>query len=744
MKIQDRIKQLFGMRRGLSIVILAAVLLELLSGAQYYFTHELLEDQLEKRAEAELTLKAILIKGSLTVAEGVLEHHLWDIRNSLYHPDSVAENVYRMMMVSHRLRGGGVCFVPDYYPSKGRLYEPYARNEGDTVVLCQLAGPEHDYTLSSFYRQPISLDEGAWVEPYEDKEGAQDRIITYGKPVHDKADNLAGVAVIDVSLEWLRDTIDRRHIYPSSFMLLLTEDGEPIIQPNEERISREVTERIITMINDSTVARKKSSSGRSTVIYFDTDERDGTVFYVNMKGKPRWQLAVVCYDDEVYAPLLYLRYRLLLLMLAAFGILLFMIYIFSRIEEKLKKKSLEQERIDGELRIANDIQQALLPSDEDKLTGVGDVIVEGRLIPAKAVGGDLYNAFIRDDKLFFCIGDVTGKGIPAAIIMAITQTLFRNVAGRESNPARIMGELNQGACRNNKSNIFITLFIGVLDLPTGHLRYCNAGHEVPMIIRQFDNLQSDNLQINNLPVLSNLPIGIFDEFSYEMQEMYMEKGDMLFLYTDGLTEAKNEQKKLLGREHVMELVAAAGATAPKALVEGVIDQCKKFVGNTEQSDDLTLLVVSYTPREEQYVLDETLTLPNDVKEVATLSSFVKDVLARLNIGKSLVSKLRLALEEAVVNVMEYAYPAGTKGDVNIRVTFDGKRLRFVISDSGISFNPTEALKADTTLSAEERPVGGLGILLVRELMDSINYERTGGKNVLTLTKTITITINNNQ
>lgn len=121
-------------------------------------------------------------------------------------------------------------------------------------------------------------------------------------------------------------------------------------------------------------------------------------------------------------------------------------YIFSRIEVKLQKKSLEQERIDGELRIANDIQQALLPSDEDKLTGVSDVIVEGRLIPAKAVGGDLYNAFIRDDKLFFCIGDVTGKGIPAAIIMAITQTLFRNVAGRESNPARIMGELNQVAC----------------------------------------------------------------------------------------------------------------------------------------------------------------------------------------------------------------------------------------------------------------------------------------------------------
>jgi sigma-B regulation protein RsbU (phosphoserine phosphatase) len=406
-----------------------------------------------------------------------------------------------------------------------------------------------------------------------------------------------------------------------------------------------------------------------------------------------------------------------------------MITSFLRKDEKLKKQTQEQEYINKELQIACNIQQALLPKDEDEL-GSDDVKVEGQLIPAKAVGGDLYNAFIRDDKLYFCIGDVTGKGIPAAIIMAITQTLFRNIAQRESNPARIMGDLNQAACRNNKANIFVTLFIGVLDLPTGHLRYCNAGHEVPIII------EPSTVTIELLNAKPNLPIGIFEDFSYEMQEMYFGKNGTLFLYTDGLTEAKNAQKKLLGREHVMELVAAASATDPKAMVESVIDQCRKFVGNTEQSDDLTLLAISYMPREEQYILDETLTLPNDVKEVATLSTFVKGVMARLNIGKPLVSKLRLAVEEAVVNVMEYAYPAGTKGDVSIRVTSDGEWLRFVISDRGISFNPTEASKADTTLSAEERPVGGLGIRLVRELMDSINYERTDGMNVLTLTKAI--------
>lgn len=733
MRILTKRFPLLKKRRGLLIILSAALLLELLSGAQYYFTHQLLEDQLEKRAEAELTMKAILIKSMLNSVEDGLKHHLWDIRENLSHPDSVSSAISRMVLAGRYLQGGGVCFVPDYYPSEGRLYEPYTRKEGDSIAMRQVAGPEHDYTQSSFYRQTIATDAAIWIDPYDDKEGAQTRIVTYATPVYDKADDLAGVSAIDISLEWLRDTIDNRHIYPSSFILLLTEDGKPIIQPDGKRISPEIAESIITMINDSTVARKLSDSGRSTTIYFDTDG-GGTVFYANMRGKPHWQLAVVCYDDEVYGPLLYLRYRLLLLMLVAFGILLYMVYLFSRNEEKLKRKSLEEERMNGELRIANGIQQALLPADDDKLADTSDVTVEGRLIPAKAVGGDLYNAFIRDGKLFFCIGDVSGKGIPAAIIMAITQTLFRNIALHESNPARIMGELNQAACRNNKSNIFITLFIGILDLPTGRLRYCNAGHEMPILIE--GQCSKANGQCSMVNALPNLPIGIFEDFGYEMQEMNMRKGDTLFLYTDGLTEAKNAQKELLGRAQAMELVADIGATDPKAMVNGVIDQWRRFAGNTEQSDDLTLLAISYTPREEQHILDETLTLPNDVKEVATLSTFIKDVMTRLNIGKPLAGKLRLALEEAVVNVMEYAYPAGTKGDVSIRVTSDGERLRFVISDRGISFDPTEASKADTTLSAEERPVGGLGILLVRELMDYINYERTDGKNVLTLTKTI--------
>lgn len=713
-----------GKRKGLLIIIVAAILLELISLVRYNYTRDLMEQNLEKHAEMELTLKAILIKSTLCSAEDILKNHIWDIRETLPQPDSVYSAVSRMISLGRNLRGGSVAFVPNYYPSKGELFEPYVQKTGDSVVSMQIAGLNHNYTESDFYREAIALDDAVWVDPYVDNEGAQEIVTSYSMPVRDKSGVLAGVAGIDVSLEWLSDTLNSRHIYPSSFLLLLSESGKPIIRPSEKNVSKAIPDEIIRLINDSTIARKQSLSGRSKLIDFDIKGRDGCVYYANMRGKPHWQIAVVCYDDEVFASLKKLRFRVFLLSLLAFGILLFMIDRFARNEKKLKLKTLEQERTNGELRIANNIQQALLPTAEESQAINEDVCVEGRLIPAKAVGGDLYNAFIRDGKLFFCIGDVSGKGIPSALIMAITQTVFRNVASRESNPAHIMKQLNEMACRNNKANIFVTLFIGVLDLPTGHLRYCNAGHEKPILVDQQILLEAK----------PNLPIGLFEDTNYEMQTTTLQPGSTLFLYTDGLTEARNAKGKFLGRDKAIQLVSECGSTDPKQLLEAIISEVKQFSENTEQSDDLTLLALRYTPSQEQEVQGEGLTLHNDVKEIEALGPFIKQIAEKLGIEKSLAGKLRLAVEEAVVNVMEYAYPSGKMGEVNIRATSNGQRLKFIITDSGIPFNPTEVSAADTTLSAEERPIGGLGILLVRELMDSINYERINGKNVLTLSK----------
>lgn len=723
-------------RKELLIIITAALLIELVSVVQHYSTYDLLEEQLEKRAESELTMKAILTRGALNSAEDILENHIWDIRRSLSYPDSMNHAVRRLVEKNRYVCGGFMAFHPYYYPEKGKLYEPYARvADEDSIVMSQIAGAHHDYTKYDFYKEIITSGKAHWVDPYVDNEGAQTIITSYVMKVCDAKDSLAGVVGIDVSLEWLRDTIEKRHVYPSSFNLLLTESGKTIIEPSEERVSKKTSSYIANLINDSTVERQFSRSGRSKKLRFKYDGQKGTVFYANMKGKPRWQIVVVCHDDEVYGALNKLRVYIGLLMLSAIGILLFMIGNFARKERQLNKKNIEQERMGSELRIASSIQQSMINIEDPSLAKTKDLNVWGVLIPAKEVGGDLYNAFMRDDKLFFCIGDVSGKGVPSALIMAVIKTLFRSIASRENNPAHIMTQLNETACRNNRENIFVTMFVGVLDLPTGRLRYCNAGHELPVIVRKKEKPQRDAIMdCRFIDAKPNLPIGLFDDFKYEMQEITLQGGSALFLYTDGLTEGRNPGNEQYGTKRMMSALAGCDTIDSKSLVEYMVQKQNTFAESAEQGDDLTLLALCYAPVADQNLLDETLVLQNDVKQVATLNTFISDIAHRLNISKSLTYQLKLALEEAVVNVMEYAYPRGTSGNIDIRVTSNGKRLKFIISDAGIAFNPTEAATADTTLTAEERPVGGLGIFLVRELMDSINYERTNGKNVLTMRK----------
>jgi len=408
---------------------------------------------------------------------------------------------------------------------------------------------------------------------------------------------------------------------------------------------------------------------------------------------------------------------------------------FARNDRKLQKVKIEQERIGSELRIATNIQHEMLPKIFPPYPERDDIDIYGMLIPARAVGGDLYDFFIRDEKLFFCIGDVSGKGVPSALVMAVIHSLFRMATAHEDRPARIMQTINETACQGNNSNMFVTMFIGVLDLPTGRLRYCDAGHDAPFI--------NDNA----LEVIPNLPVGVFDDFTYAGQETQIAPDSTLFLYTDGLTEAmrstsgrllpdgrKNGQHEQFGLERVKEVLRQDNNLSPKELLEKMTVAVHSFVKDAEQSDDLTMMAIHYTPQKYECTLSETLVIRNNVKEVSKLSEFMKSVMENVGIEKPLDRQLQLAVEEAVVNVIDYAYPVGQEGEIEICVMSDGKTLKTVIIDSGVAFDPTAKEKPDTTLSAEDRQIGGLGILLVREIMDSVNYERINKQNILTLTK----------
>ncbi len=717
------------LNKGVWIIIIAAVLLELLSAVQYYSTRQLLSDELEQKEEMGLRMKAIVIKNTLNAAKSTLYDHIWDMQRNLEEPDSMFSVVEWLVRMNHTIKGGGMAFIPDYYPQKGRLFEPYARRSDSTVLVRQIAGENHDYTQREFYYSVLSSDKSVWTEPYEDKEGAGTMVTTYSIPIHkndDDDDKIAGAFFIDLSLDWLSDTLNSHQSYPSSFNLLLTEDGKLISRPAESHVNSIDVPQVLAAINDSTIERHSSKSSNIKIIRFESenDGADGSIFYANMKGKPHWQIVAVSYDEEVYAPLMRLRVLMLMVMLAAFAILGFIIHRFARNAQKLGRANLKQERINSELRIASHIQQTMLPNVQDEIPDRPDIQVSGILLPAKEVGGDLYSFFIRDEKLFFCIGDVSGKGVPSALVMSVMQALFRNAATQDSSPANIMQILNALACRNNTTNMFVTLFIGVLDLPSGRLRYCNAGHDVPVIQES----------CTFLDVQSNLPVGVFEDFHYVQQETLFDKPTTLFLYTDGLTEARNQQRKLFGSDRLIEVLADNPSVSPSDLLQRMTDAVKAFTEDTEQSDDLTMLTIRYTPLAHKTILKEELTLTNDIREIPALNNFVDTVSVRLQLGKPMAQNIKLAVEEAVVNVMSYAYPMGTHGEISVQAIADSQQIRYIITDKGKAFDPTKVMKTDTALKAEDRPIGGLGILLVRELMDSVNYEYVDGRNILTLGK----------
>jgi sigma-B regulation protein RsbU (phosphoserine phosphatase) len=216
-----------------------------------------------------------------------------------------------------------------------------------------------------------------------------------------------------------------------------------------------------------------------------------------------------------------------------------------------------------------------------------DVQLYATLTPAKEVGGDLFDFYFRDKKLFFCIGDVSGKGVPASLFMAVTRSTFRTVSAHESMPDRIVTTMNKTIADMNKTYMFVTLFVGVLDLPTGQLRYCNAGHDAPLLI---------GTDIHELPCDSNIPVGFMPKWKYSLQEAQLSTGTSIFLFTDGLTEAMNANNDQFQIERINEVVARAMANQqlePRQLISQMTEAVHQFVGDAEQSDDLTMMAIQY-------------------------------------------------------------------------------------------------------------------------------------------------------
>ena len=584
----DRIRTFFKERKGsrLVLILLTALLLELVAALQYTYTRNLLIREEERITRMELTMESEVVLHTLEEAELSMYENEWSVKESLAHPDSLFGAVGRMIQSNSSVAGACIAVLPDYYPEKGRLFEPYARREEGRILVDQIAGPDHDYTLGPYFQQALREERDFWSDPYDYGTDPVQKLTTYTYPVRDWSGRLAAICGLDIDLTWLSDTLNVHPYYPSSFGFMLTRDGRLVAGPREERVSPRTLAFVAGLVMDPTVDRTVRGRHRVSCIVF-RDPVSGKEAYLDYRALPRdpgWIIAEVSYRDEVLAPVRRMMWRILLMALAGFAFLLVIIHRFARNGKRLWEADVKQARIGSELRIARRIQEEMLPKASlDRI----DLTARGFLAPAKEVGGDLFDYYIREEKLFFCIGDVCGKGVPAAIVMAVVHSMLRMLFEQEEAPARIVGELNREACRNNATGTFVTLFLGVLDMSTGRLRYCNAGHDRPVLVGD---------SVEEMPALANVPVGAFDDVTYQEQEVMVAPGILLFLYTDGVTESMDAGRRQYGRERLLRALSSC-SRKPEALIREVVADVRAFAGEAEQSDDLTMLAVHYHPNE---------------------------------------------------------------------------------------------------------------------------------------------------
>ena len=710
---------------GLMLIVVAALTLEAISLLQNYFSRKGLMEEAQLRAESLLETTRLQIADATHQAESAVRNSIWIARWCLDYPDSLPRIPSRIVEDNPSVMGSTIALVPNY-SRKRPLYSPYACREGDTLVMKSLATPEYDYPSKEWFVKPLELNEGYWSEPYLDVGGGNVLMTTYSVPILDNKGKSAAVLTADISLAWLSEVTGSAMIYPHSYELVVSRGGSTLVCPSTDGplmwVNMEDLEEMIKDTEGFEKIARAVKAGESGNFPLKLDGKINQVFFspVDLAG---WTAAIAIPESEIYRDIRRVQWIERLFQLLGLGMIFLILRITAKNQLKYQKMNEKKELMEGELKIGRNIQMSMIPNIFPPFPERDDIDLSACLIPAKEVGGDLYDFYIRDEKLFFCIGDVSGKGVPASLVMAVTRSLFRTVSAHEKSPQRIVTAMNDSMSDMNESNMFVTFFCGILDLTSGHLRYCNAGHNPPIVI-------SD--EVRTLKVFPNLPMGVMPNMSFREQETDLKYDDTLFLFTDGLNEAENEAFEQFTEQRLEEILKERRDSQGhlEAMKQAVAD----FVGEAPQSDDLTMLVIHYMNNSHPSSNERHLILHNDIQQIPQLADFVETIATEKNLDQGTAMSLNLALEEAVTNVIQYAYPEGSDGLVDIEAVIRDNQLDFIISDSGKAFDPTAKAEVDISMGVEERPIGGLGIHLVKHIMDSVTYRREDGKNILTMIK----------
>lgn len=635
--IVRRIKESFSFRLSLYISCVAVFVFILAFFFYFHSARTSVRAESVEHAQVSLDNTILQIDQVLNSVETALQNISWVVTDKLDQPDYMYALTQQVLHSNPHVVGSAIAFEPYYYPEKGVMFSPYSYRDGEEIRSKQLGTKDYDYHYMDWYLIPKLLEKPYWSEPYYDEGGADVIMTTYSFPMYDADGNLYAIFTADISLEWFTEKVEAIKPYPNSFNMMIGRGGKFLVHWEKEAILNETVFATSYLVNGEelkSMGHKMVDSERGMET-FGSGKNELTMFYAPIKATG-WSVAVACLHSDVFAGVDRLLNRIIaigilgLLLLAGFCYMTVRRLVtpltrfagsateiaqgnftaslpdihtqdemktlrdsFEHMQQslvayidELKDTTVKKERIESELRIAREIQMGMVPKIFPAFPDREDVDLYAKLIPAKEVGGDLYDFFIENEKLYFIVGDVSGKGVPASLVMAVTCRLFRTVASHFQTPAEIVTALNDTLAENNESNMFCTFFLGILDLQTGHMQYCNAGHNAPVLMRTSGETEF-------MSVVPNLPLGLFEGVAYEGQECTLMKGESLFLYTDGVTEAENSDKELYSDEHLLEFLEMHRQKRPSELAEEVFSDIVRHAADAEQSDDITIMCLNY-------------------------------------------------------------------------------------------------------------------------------------------------------
>lgn len=405
-------------------------------------------------------------------------------------------------------------------------------------------------------------------------------------------------------------------------------------------------------------------------------------------------------------------------------------------EKNIAKVTGEKERISTELGLAKKIQADTLPNEFPPFPDRTDINIFASTDPAKEVSGDFYDFYLVDDKhIAFEIADVSGKGIPAALFMMVTKVILQNEVIEGRSPGEALTNMNERICGSEHEGMFVTVWLGILDLETGKLKAANAGHEYP-VIKQPDG------DYEVFHDKHSFVIGGLSGIRYKEYELDLKPGAKVFLYTDGVTEAIDSKNNMYGMERMLEALNDSVDLGAEETVSSIKKSLTEFTGDEEQFDDVTMMCLEYkgmnkeSKKEKEILVD--VTLPAEIENQAVITEKVDVELEKLECPPRQQAQIDIAIDELFSNIAKYAY-SPEKGDATVRMELERepkKAVTITFIDSGTPYDPMSQEDPDITLSAEERGIGGLGILMVKKSMDELKYEYKDGQNIFMIKRII--------